>query len=149
MALTDADKDIMNRLYKEYGLTRDHIFDHKHYKIITRAGIDKIQANANIKVKFKTDAVLSQITNGVVFNVFGTRYDDKGEVVAEIQTTGEANDLNTSQSYKVAMAEKRGMSRAVLKLAGLYQEDFFSEDEADAFKESVNQGRQKAAYKGN
>jgi hypothetical protein len=34
------------------------------------------------------------------------------------------------------------MSRAVLKLAGLYQEGFFSEDEADDFKKTVDKARQ-------
>ena len=32
------------------------------------------------------------------------------------------------------MAEKRAMSRAVLKLAGFYQHGVFSEDESDDFK---------------
>ena len=52
----------------------------------------------------------------------------------EIQTFGEAAPNNTSNSYPVAMAEKRAMSRAVLKLAGFYQLGVFSEDESDDFK---------------
>ena len=51
-----------------------------------------------------------------------------------IQTFGEAAPMNNQNSYPVAMAEKRAMSRAVLKLAGFYQLGVFSEDESDDFK---------------
>ena len=37
-------------------------------------------------------------------------------------------------AYPVAMAEKRAMSRAVLKLTGFYELGHFGEDEADDFK---------------
>ena len=51
-----------------------------------------------------------------------------------IETFGESSPGNTNTSYPVAMAEKRAMSRAVLKLAGFYQHGVFSEDESDDFK---------------
>ena len=53
-----------------------------------------------------------------------------------IQTFGEAAPMNNTNSYPVAMAEKRAMSRAVLKLAGFYEHGVFSEDESDDFKRS-------------
>ena len=40
-------------------------------------------------------------------------------------------------NYRWAMAEKRANSRGVLKLVGLYDEQFFGEDEADDFREVV------------
>jgi hypothetical protein len=40
----------------------------------------------------------------------------------------------TTNAYPVAMAEKRAMSRAVLKLTGFYSLQVFGEDEADEFK---------------
>ena len=51
-----------------------------------------------------------------------------------IQTFGESAPNNTSNAYPVAMAEKRAMSRAVLKLTGFYELGHFGEDEADDFK---------------
>jgi len=36
------------------------------------------------------------------------------------------------------MAEKRAMSRAVLKLAGFYEFGVFGEDESESFKRSNN-----------
>ena len=55
-----------------------------------------------------------------------------------IETYGEASPSNNTNSYPVAMAEKRAMSRAVLKLAGFYEHQVFGEDEAEAFKRSNN-----------
>ena len=51
--MAETNGEMMNRLFKAYGLTKDDIFAHKHYKIITRAGIDKIQARAGITVDYE------------------------------------------------------------------------------------------------
>ena len=51
-----------------------------------------------------------------------------------IETYGEASPKNNRNAYPVAMAEKRAMSRIVLKLAGFYELGFFGEDESDDFK---------------
>ena len=40
-------------LYKKYELTKDDVFKHKHYIIITRSGIEKIQGVEQIQVKFQ------------------------------------------------------------------------------------------------
>ena len=61
-----------------------------------------------------------------------------------IQTYGSAlkgatyKDGNTNSWYVMEMAEKRAMSRAVLKLTGFYQLGVFSEDESDEFKRPKN-----------
>jgi len=133
----------MVRLYKEYNLSKEDVFSHRHYKIITRGGVDKIQAIAGITVSYE-----------LVYNAFGP----DGLYVAvkaigtrgdkTIETFGEAAPNNTTQNYPFAMAEKRAMARAVLKLAGLYELGFFSEDEADDFGKVVNSGRKSATYKG-
>jgi hypothetical protein len=41
---------------------------------------------------------------------------------------------NTNSWYVAEMAEKRAMSRAVLKLTGFYELGVFSEDESESFK---------------
>ena len=52
---------------------------------------------------------------------------------------GEAASYNNKNSYPFAMAEKRAKDRVILKLVGLHG-DVYSEDEADAFKESRPEG---------
>ena len=99
--------------YLHYGLEKDDVFKHQHYVIITRSGIDKIQAIE------KANAV-------------------KGET--SIQTFGSAlkggfKDGNCNTWYVMEMAEKRAMSRAVLKLTGFYELGVFGEDESEDFKQ--------------
>ena len=124
-------KDILNRLFIENNLTDEDVFKHKFYNIITRSGIDKIQATNDIKIKYEL-MFNSADLKYVIIKATGTM----GEQV--IETFGECSPQNNSNSYGVSMAEKRAMSRAVLKLAGFYQHQVFGEDEADAFKRSNN-----------
>ena len=70
--------ELLKEKYIKYNLTKDDVFKHQHYIIITRSGIEKIQA------------------------------------------------------------EKRAMSRVVLKLTGFYELGVFGEDESDEFKKSNN-----------
>ena len=46
-------KDKLIELYKKYGLTKDDVFKHQHYVIITRQGIDKIQAVEQMSVTYE------------------------------------------------------------------------------------------------
>ena len=61
-----------------------------------------------------------------------------------IQTFGSAlkgtnfKDGNTNSWYVAEMAEKRAMSRAVLKITGFYELGVFGEDESESFKKSNN-----------
>ena len=125
------DKEILNRLFVENNLTDKDYFKHKFYTIITRSGIDKIQAANDIKISY--DLIYnSQDTKCVIIKATATMGDQV------IETYGAAAPANNSNSYPVAMAEKRAMSRACLKLCGFYQNNVFGEDEADAFKRSNN-----------
>lgn len=121
----DAKK--LNELYKKNGLTKDDIFKHKFYTIISRGGIDKIQAKNQIQIHY--DLIHNSPDNKCVIIKASAKSGDK-----TIQTFGEASPSNTSNGYPVAMAEKRAMSRAVLKLTGFYELGHYSEDEADNFK---------------
>jgi hypothetical protein len=124
-AMTKTQK--LNALYKKYNLTTDDYFKHKFYTIITRSGIDKIQAQARIEIEYKLQ-YNSADNKCVIIQAFAQMGDVK------IQTFGESSPSNTSNAYPVAMAEKRAMSRAVLKLTGFYELQVFSEDEADEFR---------------
>ena len=121
----DASK--LNELYVKNGLTQDDVFKHKFYTIISRAGIDKIQANNNIVIDY--DLCHNSPDNKCIIIKATAKCGDK-----VIQTYGESSPANTSNGYPVAMAEKRAMSRAVLKLTGFYELGHFGEDEADDFK---------------
>ena len=105
--------DKLKALYLKYDLTKDDVFKHQHYIIITRSGIDKIQGVAGIKIKYevvKCDPNFAAI-KGVSFK-----------------------DGNTNSWYVMEMAEKRAMSRIVLKTCGFYELGVFGEDESEDFK---------------
>ncbi len=128
----ETKQDILNRLFKENNLTSEDVFKHKFYTIITRSGIDKIQAINNIEINYNL-IYNSADTKCVIIKAIAKM----GDKV--IETYGEAAPMNNQNSYPVAMAEKRAMSRSCLKLAGFYEHNVFGEEEADAFKKSNNQ----------
>lgn len=133
-------------LYKKYNLTKDDYYQHKHYTIITRQGIDKIQACEKINIEYdvikceKDFAVIKANANVGDYKVqtFGSAlYGEKVLVKTEWngKETTKWKDTGTTQTYYVMeMAEKRAMSRAVLKLTGFYELGVFSEDESEDFK---------------
>lgn len=149
-------------LYNKYELTPDEVFKHSHYTIITRAGIDKIQALEKIKIRYevvdcrpdfaavkasaeKGEASIqtfgSALFSETVTEVFKRKVyiknekdkngDPAYEIVDDVRTIRIGNCTN---SYIMEMAEKRAMSRAVLKLTGFYELGVFGEDESDDFK---------------
>tara|TARA_R110002012_G_scaffold43361_6_gene117207 strand:- start:67 stop:462 length:396 start_codon:yes stop_codon:yes gene_type:complete len=125
--------EVLKEKYERYNLTKDDVFKHQHYIIITRSGIDKIQALENILINYE---VIKCEKDFCV--VKANAYKESGE--ATIQTFGSAlkgkgyQDGNTNTWYVMEMAEKRAMSRAVLKLTGFYELGVFGEDEAEDFK---------------
>ena len=127
-------KERLGELYKKYELTTNDVFKNptQGWTIITRQGIDKIQALAKIDIKY--DIISSDLSN-IIIKATGTL----GETT--IQTFGEAAPKNTRNGYPVAIAEKRAMSRAVLKLSGFYALGIMSEEEADDFKDYANNQR--------
>jgi hypothetical protein len=125
--MEETKKDILRRLFVQNNLVKEDVFKHAHYTIITRAGIDKIQAANNIEIDYEL-VNLSSDHSHCLIKATGKM----GDKV--IQTFGEAAPKNNKNAYVVSMAEKRAMSRVVLKLAGFYQHGIFSEDESDDFK---------------
>lgn len=121
----------LKSLYAKYDLTKDDVYKHQHYIIITRSGIDKIQAIEKIFIDYE---VVKCEPNFAVVKANAEKQD------AKIQTFGSAikgatfKDGNTQTWYVMEMAEKRAMSRAVLKLTGFYELGVFGEDESEDFK---------------
>ena len=120
-------KDLLRRLFIENNLTKEDVFKHKFYTIITRSGIDKIQATQGIEIQYEI-INLSDDHKHCLIKALGK----KGDKI--IQTFGECSPQNNTNAYPVSMAEKRAMSRIVLKLAGFYELGVFGEDESDDFK---------------
>jgi hypothetical protein len=124
-------REKLAEMYKKYQLSENDIFKHQHYIIITRTGIDKIQATEGIKIKY--DVINCQPNYCVV----KAMADASG---TEIETFGSAlrgtthKDGNCNTWYVMEMAEKRAMSRAVLKLTGFYELGVYAEDESEDFK---------------
>ena len=121
-------------LYKKYDLQKEDVYKHQHYVIITRQGIEKIQAKENITITYE---VIRCETNFAVFKA-NAYLSAKPNTILE--TFGSAlkgdnyKDGNCNSWYVAEMAEKRALSRAVLKLTGFYELGVFGEDESDDFK---------------
>ena len=137
-----GNKDQLNTLFKKYELEKEDTFKHKHYNIICRSGIDKIMAKAGIHIEYEIVKIEKDFC---VIKATGTRKD------VTIETFGSALygakklinnkwlDTGTTTSWYVTeLAEKRAMSRIVLKLCGFYELGVFGEDEAESFKKSNN-----------
>ena len=102
----------------------------KQVAIITRTGIEKIQYNNHIKVKF------DMVVSGKDFAVVKATA-SKGSDEVSIETYGSAlhgQGGNCRSNYVAEMAEKRALARAVLKLSGAYKYGVYGEDESDDFK---------------
>jgi len=114
-------REKLTELYKKYNLDKSDVFKHQHYIIITRSGIDKIQGVAGIKIKY--DVIKCEPNFAVV-----------KASTEHLQTFGSAlkgtgfKDGNTNSWYVMEMAEKRAMSRVVLKTCGCEEEEIIKEE---------------------
>ena len=123
-------KEKIKEAYHKYGLDKDDVFRHQHYIIITRSGIEKIQAIEQIHldyeiVKCEKDFCVIKAhakKDDIMLQTFGSAL------------KGDFKSGTTNSWYVVEMAEKRAMSRAVLKMTGLYELGIFGEDESEDFK---------------
>lgn len=133
------DREKIAVLYKKYELTEKDIYKHRHYLIVTRQGIDKIQAKEKIFISYEAVKVESDFC---VVKASAQKEDAKIETFGSAKYGGKVQNEagkwielgNTSTWYVMEMAEKRAMSRAVLKLTGFYELGVFGEDESEDFK---------------
>ena len=134
--MTTNKKDFLNELVKKNNLNiEEDVFRKairgKDMAFIKRSGIEKIQFTNDIRVRYE---VIVMQPDYVVVKAIAT----KGDMVVE--SFGEATPENTNQKppYYSAMAEKRGLSRVVLKMVGAYKYNVYGEDEADDFKQTTH-----------
>ena len=125
-----TNRERLNTLYKKFGLETEDTFKHQHYTILARSGIEKVQRGANIKVHYE---VIKCEPDFSCVKAFATMNDSEIETFGSCKR-GKGGDGNTISWYVMEIAEKRAMSRAVLKLAGLYELGHMGEDESESFK---------------
>jgi hypothetical protein len=125
--------EFLNKLVKENGLDLEQDLWALPFKgdggkskhIVTKTGVEKIQYNNNIEVRFE---VVASEPDWIVVKAIATMGDVK------METYGEASAKNTTQKYPFAMAEKRGLARVVLKACGASRYGVYGEDESEDFK---------------
>ena len=128
--IVETRKEALRRLYKENGLVEEDIYkDKRGFVIITRTGIDKIVSRNNITVAY--EVITMDIEKGIC--VLRAAASMKvGNEVKNSMSFGEASSNNLmggGKKFPVAMAEKRAMSRVVLKISGFYEQGVFGQDE--------------------
>jgi hypothetical protein len=127
----ETKEETLKRLFRENGLVKEDVYkDKRGFVIITRTGIDKIVSKKKIMVAY--EPIVMQ-TDWVVMRATATMKTGHRESdVRNMMSFGEASDSNLmggGKKFPVAMAEKRAMSRVVLKIAGFYEQGVFGQDE--------------------
>ena len=127
----ETKKETLRRLFKANNLVEEDVYkDKRGFVIITRTGIDKIVSKQNIQVAYEP---VTMTKEWVVLRATASMRIGPSETdVRNVMTFGEASDDNLmggGKKFPVAMAEKRAMSRAVLKIAGFYEQGVFGQDE--------------------
>ena len=98
----------LNAVFKKYKLNRDvHVFQSDDYTKITRQGIQNIQNQEGIQVKYE----LVHCTSGEAV-VKATGFFE----AIEYQTFGEAAPMNNTFKFPVAIAQKRAQERLILDM---------------------------------
>lgn len=119
--------DELKALSERYEMRADHFHkDPRGFVIMTRRGVEHVQAKIKAVVTFETVPEYSDPSEG--------RYCVKAHAkceIGQVETFGEVSKSNNRNAYPIAMAEKRALSRAILKLAGFYTAGVFSEHEID------------------
>tara|TARA_Y100001954_G_C15521368_1_gene459500 strand:- start:27 stop:413 length:387 start_codon:yes stop_codon:yes gene_type:complete len=105
-------KERLNSLYKDNSLTKEDVYvDKRGFTIITRSGIEQIQWNNKIDVRF--EIISSELGNIIIK---ATSFQD-GE--RKCETYGSASKENCFQKFPVEIAEKRSLARVIIKTMGL------------------------------
>jgi len=118
----------------KYKLGKDDFWEMKRGStsqwIITHDACEKIAVMENIEVL--DIKVLNSDSELVRFLI--TAQKGSKTISRKVITVGEADRNNCKSQYLGAMAEKRGVDRAILKLINAYEYGIYSDVEADSFK---------------
>ena len=124
----ETKEETLKRLFLANGLVKEDVYkDQRGFVIITRTGIDKIVSKQKIQIAYEPVIMTEE---WVVLKATASMM--QGEEARNVMSFGEASDKNLmggGKKFPVAMAEKRAMSRVVLKLTGFYEQGVFGQDE--------------------
>lgn len=114
-------------LAEKYNLTKSDFFKAPQgFVCINRTGIEKIQRGLQVRVTYETVHAFTDVSMGqYCVKACGWIQETKHRV----ESFGEASPKNCKMGYPIAMAEKRALSRVILKLADLYELGVYGEDE--------------------
>ena len=105
-------KDLMNKIYKDNDLDKSDVYkDRRGFSIITRSGIEKIQAKNEISVSY--EVIKAELDNCIVKATSLIREGD--EWIPKIETFGSATKDNCRQPFRMEIAEKRALARVIIK----------------------------------
>ena len=121
----------LKEMYVKYNLTKDDVHKHAHYIIITRSGIEKVMAVENIDITYE---VIKCEPNFAVVKATAKKGDKTIETFGSALKGAGFKDGSTNSWYVIELAEKRALSRATLKMTGLYEQGVFGQDESESFK---------------
>jgi hypothetical protein len=131
--IKETRKEALTRLFLENGLVKEDVHkDPRGFVIITRSGIDKIVSKQGITVAYEPLLLELKKDNINVVIRAAASMQGKNNKPINMMSFGEASDNNLmggAKKFPVAMAEKRAMSRVVLKIAGFYEQGAFGQDE--------------------
>ena len=123
----ETKEETLKRLFLENGLVKEDVYkDKRGFVIITRTGIDKIVSKQNIAIAYEP-VIMTQ--EWVVLKATGSLDGKNAKVVMSFGEASDSNLMGGGKKFPVAMAEKRAMSRVVLKLTGFYEQGVFGQDE--------------------
>ena len=110
-------REELKRFYKEHNLNEDDVFTLKfkgrNTTIITKSGIEKIQYQNIIDVRFD---IIECTLDNVVFKARSVKFNETlGEYMTIMETHGSASKNNCTSSFLVEIAEKRALARCIIK----------------------------------
>ena len=121
----------LKEMYVKYDLTKADVFKHQHYIILTRSGIEKVSAKENIDITYE---VINSEPTFAVIKATAKKGDKTIETFGSALKGAGFKDGSTNSWYVIELAEKRALSRATLKMTGLYEQGVFGQDESETFK---------------
>ena len=102
----------MNKIYKDNDLEKSDVYkDKRGFSIITRSGIEKIQAKNEISVSF--EVIKAELDNCIIKATSLIR--DGEEWIPKLETFASATKDNCRQPVRIEIAEKRALARVIIK----------------------------------
>ena len=132
---------VLGELYKKYGLEKTDMFPHAHYTIIKREG-KKIEAQSKIKIEYRLHACTETYC---AFECTATLEGKPPITMFASAMNSPKIGKSCNNFYLLEMAQKRALSRAILKACGFYTLGHYGEDEAEDFSKS-NPNKGATAY---